>query len=200
MISQLAQKITNKLFPNIVTEDAELCVYFFFILFSKWLSFIEVIIFGFILRNVREAILFYFVFTPLREYSGGIHARKEMTCIFCTALALFLSITGIKFMEATVGCAIQAVFLIIGTVVIFLLSPLDTPEKPLDARENMVFGLKSKCICIAENLIAIGAYLLGFAKITNTISMGIALESILLISGKVQRNILLRIQATNSIF
>ena len=98
------------------------------------------------------------------------------------------------------GCAIQAVFLIIGTVVIFLLSPLDTPEKPLDARENMVFGLKSKCICIAENLIAIGAYLLGFAKITNTISMGIALESILLISGKVQRNILLRIQATNSIF
>lgn len=186
MISQLAQKATNKFFPDIEPENAELCTYSFFILFSKLLSLAEVLLSGIILHNVWNAILFYFVFAPLREYSGGIHARKEKTCIFCTALALFLSIAGIKLLEVTVGCAIQAALLIVGTSVVFLFSPLDVPEKPLDEDERIFFGQKSKRLCIAVDLFAVLAYMLGLSGIMNAISMGLTLEGILLIAGKIQ--------------
>ena len=160
--------------------------YGFFVLFSKGLSFAEVLLSGIILCNVWNAMLFYFVFTPLREYSGGIHARKEKTCIFCTALALFLSIAGIKLLEVTVGCAIQAALLIVSTSVVFLFSPLDVPEKPLDEDERFFFGQKSKQLCIVADLFAILAYMLGLSGIINAISMGLTLEGILLIAGKIQ--------------
>lgn len=186
MISELARKLTSKLYPEIGSEQADLYAYGFFVLFSKGLSFAEVLLSGIILHNVWNAIVFYFAFTPLREYSGGIHARKEITCIFCTALALFFSIAGIKLLEVTVGCAIQAGLLIVGTSVVFLFSPLDTPEKPLDKNERILFGQKSKRLCIAVDLFAVLAYMLGLSGIMNALSMGLALEGILLIAGKIQ--------------
>ena len=186
MILELARKLTSKLYPEIDSEQADLYAYGFFVLFSKGLSFAEVLLSGIILRNVWNAMLFYFVFTPLREYSGGIHARKEKNCIFCTALALFLSIAGIKLLEVTVGCAIQAALLIVGTSVVFLFSPLDVPEKPLDEDERFFFGQKSKRLCIAVDLFAVLAYMLGLSGIMNAISMGLTLEGILLIAGKIQ--------------
>lgn len=186
MILELARKLTFKLYPEIGSEQADLYAYGFFVLFSKGLSFAEVLLSGIILHNVWNAIVFYFAFTPLREYSGGIHARKEKTCIFCTALALFLSIAGIKLLEVTVGCAIQAALLIVGTSVVFLFSPLDVPEKPLDEDERIFFGQKSKRLCIAVDLFAVLAYMLGLSGIMNAISMGLTLEGILLIAGKIQ--------------
>lgn len=188
MISKLAQKTTNWFFPDIEPEKSELCVYYFFILFSKCLSFAEVLLSGIILHNIWDAMLFYFVFTPIREYSGGIHARKEITCIFCTALALFLPIVGIKLLEVTGGCAIQAAFLAAGTSVIFVLSPLDTPQKPLEEDERELFGRKSKKICVIADFLAVLSYILGFNGVMNAISMGLALECILLIAGKIQSN------------
>lgn len=186
MILELARKLTSKLYPEIDSEQADLYAYGFFVLFSKGLSFAEVLLSGIILHNVWNAIVFYCVFTPLREYSGGIHARKEKNCIFCTALALFFSIAGIKLLEVTVGCAIQAGLLIVGTSVVFLFSPLDTPEKPLDKNERILFGQKSKWLCIAVDLFAVLAYMLGLSGIMNALSMGLALEGILLIAGKIQ--------------
>lgn len=186
MILELARKLTSKLYPEIDSEQADLYAYGFFVLFSKGLSFAEVLLSGIILHNVWNAIVFYCVFTPLREYSGGIHARKEKNCIFCTALALFFSIAGIKLLEVTVGCAIQAGLLIVGTSVVFLFSPLDTPEKPLDKNERILFGQKSKWLCIAVDLFAVLAYMLGLSGIMNAISMGLTLEGILLIAGKIQ--------------
>ena len=144
MILELARKLTFKLYPEIGSEQADLYAYGFFVLFSKGLSFAEVLLSGIILHTVWNAIVFYFAFTPLREYSGGIHARKEKTCIFCTALALFLSIAGIKLLEVTVGCAIQAALLIVGTSVVFLFSPLDVPEKPLDEDERIFYVKNTK--------------------------------------------------------
>lgn len=189
MIFKLAQNTTNKLFTDIEPEEAELYTYFFFILFSKWLSFAEVLLSGVILHNVWNAILFYFAFIPLREYSGGIHARKEITCIFCTALALFLSIAGIKLLEVTVGCAIQVVLLIVGTSAVFCFSPLDTPEKPLDEDERELLGQKSKNVCIAADIFAVLSYMIGLSGIMNAISMALALEGILLIAGWIQRKL-----------
>lgn len=186
MISELARKLTSKLYPEIDSEQADLYAYGFFVLFSKGLGFAEVLLSGIILHNVWNAIVFYFAFTPLREYSGGIHARKEITCIFCTALALFLSIAGIKLLEVTVGCAIQAALLIVGTVVVFLFSPLDTPEKPLDKEEHILFRQKSRLLCIAADLLAILSYAFGLSGIMDAISVSLALEGILLIAGKIK--------------
>ena len=76
MILELARKLTSKLYPEIDSEQVDLYAYGFFVLFSKGLSFAEVLLSGIILCNVWNAMLFYFVFTPLREYSGGIHAMK----------------------------------------------------------------------------------------------------------------------------
>lgn len=186
MISLLAKKTTNLIFPGIEDDEAELCTYFFFILYSKWLSFAEVLLSGIILKNIWSAILFYFIFTPLREYSGGIHARKERTCIFCTALVLFSSVAAIKLLESQVGWGIQGMVLLFGTGAIFLFSPLDTLAKPIFEEERLLYGQKSRRLSIAADIFAIICFLLGFHSVTNVISVALALEGILLIAGKIQ--------------
>lgn len=186
MISELARKFTEKVFPEIDSEQASLYAYGFFILFSNSFSLVLVFILGIFMDIIWESLLFYLVFTILREYSGGIHARKEITCIFCTTLAFVLSIAEIKLLEITGGCAIQAVLLVAGTSCIFCLSPLDTPQKPLEVDEHILFGRKSKQICVAVDLLAIFACVLDVDGVMNAISMGLALEGILLITGKIQ--------------
>lgn len=92
------------------------------------------------------------------------------------------------------GCAIQAALLIVGTSAVFLFSPLDTPEKPLDEEECILFGQKSKRLCIAADLFAVLSYALSLNGITNAISMGLALEGILLIAGKIQSTLSFKCQ------
>lgn len=184
MISELARKWTSKIYPEAESEEADLYAYGFFVLFSKVLCLTEVVLSGILLHNVCSAVLFYFVFTPLREYSGGIHARKEKTCLFCTTLALFFSVAVIRLLEASEGCAIQVVLHLIGISAIFLFSPLDNSANPITEEERLLFRKKSRHLCVAASSFSICFFMLGLRSLTNVISVALALEGVLLITGK----------------
>ena len=94
MISKLSEKAAEKLLvqDNLSQEDRELYVYGFFILFSKIFFFFLTVVYGLLIGNIVESILFYAIFTVIRGYAGGIHASNEKTCVFFTSLSLFFCI------------------------------------------------------------------------------------------------------------
>lgn len=145
MITNIAKKIVDDLWANGIVEknDMDVYQYGFFLLLSHALYFFEVILFGIIFDVVLEGIVFYFFFNALRNYSGGFHARKEITCIFCTTFAMLLSVLAIRLLEYVESGLIHGVILLCGAVAIFTFSPLDTIEKPLDKRERKHFRRKS---------------------------------------------------------
>ena len=93
MITNWGEKIARRLAASgtILSEDVDLYGYGFFLLLSSALYLFVVAIFGSALGIFWESILFYFMFSILREYAGGIHAKTERGCMLSTILALLLS-------------------------------------------------------------------------------------------------------------
>lgn len=186
----IAEHITQKLIASSVIEesDRELYSYGFFLLLSSVLYLVVAAIFGSAFGILRESIVFYFLFSILREYAGGIHAKTEHGCMLSTILALLLSIIGIrKMMQAELSTAAM-VFLIVGCAAVFLFSPLDVPEKRLSADDWRYYRRISLRLAIAYALLGVWAAAAGW-PILYPIAASTTLEGILLLAGTINLKI-----------
>lgn len=182
----IAEHITQKLIASSVIEegDRELYSYGFFLLLSSVLYLVVAAIFGSELGILWESIVFYFLFSILREYAGGIHAKTEHGCMLSTILALLLSIIGIrKMMQAELSTVVM-VFLIVGCAAVFLLSPLDVPEKRLSADDWRYYRRISRRLAAAYALLGVCAAAAGW-PILYPVAASATLEGILLLAGTI---------------
>lgn len=188
MITNLGEKIAYKLATSgtISYEDIDLYGYGFFLLLSSALYLVVVAIFGSAFGILWESIVFYFLFSILREYAGGIHAKTEHGCMLSTILALLLSIIGIrKMMQAELSTAAM-VFLIVGCAAEFLFSPLDVSEKPLSADDWRHYRRISRWLAAAYALLGVWAAAAGWL-ILYPIAASATLEGILLLAGTINQ-------------
>lgn len=189
MISKIAQKIVDALCVASVVdeEDKELYTYGFFVLVSRIFFFLVTIIWGIAFGILWESILFYFIFTVIRSYAGGVHASKESSCTLYTSLAMLISTMIIKmflYMEMTV---VSAMILLIGYVLIVIFSPLDTNEKPLDDNERRKYK-KITCLLVTVVLAGVAVFcIMGRNDIVHICAVAVGLESTLLLIGVIKK-------------
>ena len=187
MATNIAAYITQKMVEASVIEECDkaLYQYGFYLIVSRILFLLVSGAVGFFLRIFAESILFYFVFSSLRTYAGGIHAKTEGECTVLTTIALSVSILGIKVMEQTSSMLVPTVMLIFGSLSIILFSPLDTQEKPLEEVERIYY----RAICLILTALCIISIIISKWLLTNTVCYptitGVFLEGILLCIGKV---------------
>ncbi|MBO5947433.1 accessory gene regulator B family protein [bacterium] len=188
MINSLSQHLAKHLYEtSIITEsDMELYAYGFFVLISRIIFLIVSVIFGIIFNIVIESILFYILFSFIRSYAGGIHAPTEILCTIFTISSLFMSVLSIKLMLNYGDQRIAFVVYFISLIIIIILSPLDTKEKPLNSNEKKCFKVKTYAVLIVIILISITAMVFHKINIFYSSLMSLVLESILLLSGKIK--------------
>lgn len=189
MISTLASKITNKLCAVSAIEegDRQLYIYGFFILISRLFFFLVSVLCGFLFGVLWESVLFYVLFTLLRSYAGGIHAKTENMCTILTTLALLASIYGIKVLNIVQNEMISFVIMSVGAVSIIAFCPLDTSEKPLESADRNHFRRISIIIVAAYLALTLLMYAMELNGILNAVAVSVALESVLMISGKMMQ-------------
>ena len=182
----IAEHITQKLIESSVIEesDRELYSYGFFLLLSSVLYLVVAAIFGSAFGILWESVVLYFLFSILREYAGGIHAKTEHGCMLSTILALLLSIIGIRKMMQAELSTVAMVFLIVGCATVFLFSPLDVPEKPLSAENWRYYRRISRRLAAAYALLGIWAAAAGWS-ILYPIAASTTLEGVLLLAGTI---------------
>lgn len=182
----IAEHITQKLIASSVIDesDGDLYGYGFFLLLSSVFYLAVAAIVGSAFGILWESVVFYFLFSILREYAGGIHAKTEHGCMLSTIMALLLFIMGIrKMMQAELSTAAM-VFLIVGCIAVFLFSPLDVPEKPLSAEDWRHYRRVSRWLVTAYLLLGIWATSAGW-PILYPIAASATLEGILLLAGTI---------------
>lgn len=189
MISKLSTRLTEKLLSNgtISNEDKELYIYGLFMLLSQLMFFIIACIFGLILECLFESIIFYIAFMLIRRYAGGYHALTETRCEILSTLSILACIVVIRLSKTY---DIQTVLLIISavsSVCIFVLCPLDTPEKPLSDKEFKYFRKVSWIILFVIIIAIIVSYVFKFQMVLVPCCLSLILESILLAAGKIKR-------------
>lgn len=188
MISRLSSIITEALCKSQVIEEAdrELYVYGFFILLSKGLFFLISALFGCIFGTLWESVAFYIMFSTLRCYAGGFHASKESVCTCCTTASLFLASLSIWVQSEVESVIVSVSVLALCSAVVYLLSPLDSEDKPLSSNDFYEYRQKSRVIVIAILVIAMSGVCLNLLGILYAASSCMVLEGSLLALGKVK--------------
>lgn len=188
MISRLSSIITEALCNSQVVDEAdrELYVYGFFVLLSQGLFFLISVLFGCIFGTLWESIVFFIMFSTVRCYAGGFHASKESVCTCCTTAMLFLASMSICVLEKTESVSASLYILVISSVVVYLLSPLASEDKPLSINETLEYTRISRVIVIAIGIIAIIGVFLRVPGILYAASISMVSESCLLVLGKVK--------------
>ena len=188
MISKLSKKIVVDLIDKSIINDTEdeLYIYGLFMLLSRTLYFILTLIFGVLLNIVLESVVFYVTFQFIRTSAGGIHASSELKCEVATTLSLLSCLGVVKLCDLYNLKTVIIILTIVATVLIFVLCPLDSPEKPLTTKEKKYFRKKSWIILLII-LTIIG---LSMCFKINTLiypcCMSLILEGILLFLGKIK--------------
>lgn len=138
MITRLGNHIAGMLVASrmISAEDRELYGYGFFLILSGGLYLTIAIALGAIFGVLRQSVLFYLLFSILREYTGGVHASTEWGCMLSTTASFTLSVIAIRIFNQVERPTAAVTLLLAGCTVVFLLSPLDTPQKPLPAADR----------------------------------------------------------------
>ena len=189
MISKLSAHLTDKLLSkgSIAEDERELYIYGFFMLLSHLMYLVLACIFGLLFKCFIESIVFYVAFQFIRRYAGGYHASTETSCEIFSTLSILACIAIIKLSKTYDFQTALLIITAISAICIFVFCPLDTPEKPLSEKENKYFRKISWIILLVISSIIIVSYFFKFNILFTPCCVGLILESILLVAGKIKR-------------
>lgn len=189
MISKLSNKLADNLLlkQSITDEERELYAYGFFSMLSFIICLILASFFGILLHCFLESIVFYIAFQFIRRYAGGYHASSEKTCEILSTFSIFSSILLVKVSNYYEFQTILLIISVVLSIVIFFISPLDTPAKPLSEEQIKQYRKKTRIILITIVTVTLITHFLKIFTVSTPCCVSIVLECILLVFGKVKQ-------------
>lgn len=186
MISSAANNITNYLICKKVIKDdgREIYQYGFEQVFSSLLNIATMLLLGIILGKIYQSLVLILSFMALRSYSGGYHANTPLQCYLLTVMSISAALSIMKFI--TIDRFICLGLLVLSSVVILLLSPIGTANKPLDEIEKIIYRKKTIIVWSVETCVAIVFIILDITEIHIAITLAQVIISIALIFGNLQ--------------
>lgn len=135
-------------------------------------------------------LLFTLFYTPLRSFAGGIHAKTQFRCFIFSLIMLFLIALINKYIF--IPNYISYIALIFSFITVMLLSPVETPNKPLDKMEKKVYGKKVKIIALIETFIGVVCEVLSYDVVLNNVLFAFFVMSFLLVWGELENKLFTR--------
>lgn len=177
----IADRLENK--GVIQMEAKEVCAYGLRQIFSTILNAGTMLLIGVFMHMKIEAILFTIAYIPIRIFAGGYHASTSQRCWAFSAVMLFMVLWIVKYTPEKYLWYLTALSLI-ASIAIFLLSPVEDQNKPLDEKEHHVYHIRATLIMLAEIMIVIVIYILQFKYIVMLIEMAWCSLAVMLLLGK----------------
>lgn len=169
--------IKNKILAQ---EKADEYIYGIEITLSVIVSYVSVLVIGLLMNMFWESAVFLFLFVLMRRFAGGFHFRSQLACYIFMCITTPVILLTIKFAESdTVTCS---AIMIISSLLLLILSPVPAIEKPLDKKEQVVYGRVARIIvvgvCVIYTILHVVQQLY-LAKIITVTVCAVAIFSVL---------------------
>ncbi|MEA5083161.1 MAG: accessory gene regulator B family protein [Lachnospiraceae bacterium] len=176
------EAIGLKLIEKELIEQDEKEIYIFGLQqgFYFVLNIITAITIGIFMGKAREIIIYILMFIPLRMFAGGYHANSYCSCYIISSVITFFTLKMTTIMEHSFY------WLSIGSVsilIIWLLSPIEDKNKPLEKEENKKYQKITRSILLFEITVAVAMWMLKFYNAYFTIVSIFVVLALLLIVG-----------------
>lgn len=184
MITNLAVRTVAKLKKSgaIAEGDRELFVYGFFLIYSNLMVIAIILLSGIAFGAIWESVFFYCMFTPLRNFAGGIHARTEVACNIATTIVLTGAVFLMRTMKNVDFAPIYIAVMLFSAAIVIALSPLDSEGKRLTDIEKACYKKKSVFVTIVILIVGIVSLPFQFSAIFCAAVVSVTLEALLLLA------------------
>lgn len=143
-----------KLAKDLSEDDRDLYLFGFTQGIILLLNVLTSLCIGIALGMLLEVMIYMVCFIPLRIFAGGYHAKTQLRCYIMSSFTTVFVLLGIKFLQNYNG-TLEWIMLLISTVVIWHLAPVEDYNKPLAIEEKLLYQKRVKKILII--LIGVGA-------------------------------------------
>ena len=154
-IAEFSEKLSNKMVNQGIVPEGEADLYRYGIENGIIVAgnFLASVVFGIATGRLGMVLIFLLFCITLRSYSGGIHSKSKLTCFLLSRVILLVPVyTYSWFFEVVKGVWILVTG-VISFLVIWMLSPVESENKPLDELERKVYRNVSHWIVIIQSCI-----------------------------------------------
>ena len=181
MLEKLSERFTEKLVSLgiVQKEDAEIYSFGFFQLFMMLINVVTTIFLGVVFRQFWQCLLLNASYIPIRMCAGGHHASSPVKCYLSSTVMIAGLLVLVRWVS--INLWISGGLILISSVVIAILSPVETENNPLHVyrmRTYIVLGIE-----IAVTIVTLCLHINVAAKI---IALGLSTEAVMSIVGKIE--------------
>lgn len=188
MIERYTQYLANA--GIVENEDMAFYSYGFRMAISIIINFISAFAIGYAFSMIPETLLFMLVYLPLRSFAGGYHAGSQRNCYILGIALIIVVLLGIRFIPWT---NLICVFLVlISSVIVIFLAPVEDRNKPLDETEIKTYSIKAKAILFVNMSIFVLAMAFNTKNYAVCISVSLFAAGMMLIIGKIKNKLTCR--------
>ena len=156
MIAKFAKKINEILIQKEIVqkEDAELYQYGIENGIVVAGNLLASGIFGIVTGGPGLVLVFLLFYASLRSYSGGSHCKSRIGCFLISMAILFIPVYTYEPVMKNVPNAVILLIGVLAVVIIIVLAPVESINKPLDEEERKYYARVTHCITALHNSIA----------------------------------------------
>lgn len=134
-------------------EDRELYEYGFTITIEAGLFALFCLFVALYLHMLKEGILFFLIFAPLRSYAGGLHLNKFRSCFVLSCLTFSGILLIVQYVH--IPMLLSLIGLVVLEIAIYVLYPVENINREVDSEENSFFKMKLKLFLVIDFVIAV---------------------------------------------
>ncbi len=183
-MNNLSNKLVSIFIKNNIIDEKDKEIYIYGLNQGIIMIFniITVIIIGIILNMLFLSLLFIITYIPIRVYAGGFHCRTQTKCyIFSVIMQIcVLLLCKVHFLNETISILTIS---ITGSIIGFLLSPVEDINKRLDDLEVKVYKKKARTNIIIIQFLTL--LTLKYSEYSLIMALAICCSGLMLILGKI---------------
>lgn len=134
-------------------EDRELYEYGFTITIEAGLFVLFSLFVALYLHMLKEGILFFLIFAPLRSYAGGLHLNKFCSCFVLSCLTFSGILLIVRYVH--IPMLLSLIGLVVLEIAIYVLYPVENINREVGIEENSFFKMKLKLFLVIDFVIAV---------------------------------------------
>lgn len=183
MLEHLSKRFAGKLIcAGIISEaDADVYVYGFFQGMMLLLNVITTLLLGILFQQLLLCMLLNAAYIPIRISAGGHHADSPFRCYINSTIMIAILLAVIKWIPINPIASI--ILLVVASIVIWILAPVETENNPLDDTEQYVYRKRTRIVLGIEAAASIFSLIFLKEQIAATIVLGLSTEAWMLIIG-----------------
>ena len=185
MIKQISERMLNRLVRNHVIDQDDWEIYEVGLeqIIISLINALTMLVIALLFGEVWQCLLFAASFIAIRVNAGGYHARTPLHCYILTISMFIVALAVMKF--AVISQYVSVMLLVFASMLIWILCPVDTENKPMDEIEKQIFRQRAMIAWLIETVVAIAFLSFGLTAISECIILAQVLIGASLLLGSV---------------